>query len=196
MFSVYVLSVICIFVSISSGERIGDIYCPDRADGQYPHPTKCQLYIDCKQGIPKIFECNEGFGWNIAERRCTYRPTECRTIENIESGDTQENVNTCPSTGNVFIASPKKCNKYYRCINGVRMKLECENGKLFNYQTGQCEFTQDENVCIPGSRIISQTVPQPTFQNLQHRCTDKPNGLFPDLNTNCRRFYQCDGGAL
>jgi len=196
MFSIYVLSVICVFVSISSGETNDDIYCSNRPDGQYAHPTKCQWYIDCKQEISKIFVCNEGFGWNIAERRCTYRPMECSTIEGIESGNTHENVNTCPSTGVLFIANPRKCNKYYRCINGVRMKLECENGKLFNYQTGQCEFTQDENVCTPGSKVISQTFPQPTFQNPQSICIGKSDGIYPDLNTNCRRFYQCDGEAL
>ncbi|XP_074033949.1 cuticular protein analogous to peritrophins 3-A2 [Leptinotarsa decemlineata] len=130
--------------------------CP-RANGYYRHPTDCNKFHNCIDGIPKEISCPPGLAYDDIISTCTWpkniKRAECfkprrETLEDgFECPEGETQTNDGRKLPHPTFAHPDDCQKFYICRDGVTpQRGSCSSGKVYNEDT----FTCDDPANVPG----------------------------------------------
>ncbi|XP_038207436.1 endochitinase [Zerene cesonia] len=69
-------------------------------------------------------------------------------VEQPPSENEVDSAEVCSSQAD-YIADKKRCDKYWRCVNGERMQFTCQSGTVFNTALNVCDWPDnvDRNEC-------------------------------------------------
>lgn len=105
--------------------------------------------------------------------------TEKQILNNNLGGNQASSQTACGSFGSYYIPD-SNCASYIMCNNGKETKMVCPEKQLFNTETTQCEDFQQ---VFCGARAVNLAE--------KNQCQYKRDGIYPDMERNCRVFYQC-----
>ncbi|XP_047502426.1 uncharacterized protein LOC125047923 [Penaeus chinensis] len=141
--------------------------CLLRGDGVYQDlESGCSTYYQCLSGVKIEFRCPEG------------------RLHNGRSCELSVQV-YCPAAtlcshqrrNTTLVDTARGCQGYFRCQEDVLLWYRtCARGQVFNGKE-----------CVP---YFFYTCPA----RVSTVCLAKPDGLYQDLSTRCRSFYECRAG--
>lgn len=149
-----VLLILCIVSAIATREskprpypiriRPGTIYspcrtisCPEDVEDQYfPHPTRCDAFCQCSNGLPYEMPCPPGLvfypGLNVCVMPEDY---DCRIgkkgCESVKCPDDREQQ---------YFPHPGRCDAFCQCSNWVPYEMLCPLGLVFNPNINVCVY--------------------------------------------------------
>lgn len=152
----------------------------------------CTDYNRCINGQIVRFSCSFGYVFDTRIRACNLNnlvPNPCGTLA----------ANTIPScTSSIdFTRVPVTCDRYYRCVNDLRVEVACPLLTVFNTETRQC--TSSNQVASPCGSAIGEYLFSFIFQinyhaliNIKIACN---SGVHLTLVPNtCNQYYVCNNG--
>lgn len=130
-----------------------DFTCPSK-NGFFPDPEQCDMYYECRHGVPKPKLCGDGMAFianNPLYARCdVYNNVDCSTRPYLQEA---KSTTKCPRANGYYAhEDPKLCSEFYSCINGVASKLSCQKGLAFNPDVGGCEWAAR----VPGCEHVAR----------------------------------------
>ncbi|CAL1534775.1 unnamed protein product [Lymnaea stagnalis] len=161
--------------------------------GVHPHPTTCQLYILCEQGITHVLPCSSGLLFDLVYGACVdaniANPCHATTAPPV----TAVNQDYCRLHGmvNGIHSHPLTCQQYILCTNGNTHIYSCESGLLFEATFNACV---DNHLAVTCSNH-GVTVNPVTSAGLSTVCETYKlqGGIYPDP-ANCDYFIECLDG--
>ncbi|GAB0089157.1 neurogenic locus notch homolog protein 2 isoform X1 [Sergentomyia squamirostris] len=131
----------------------------------------CRFYVKCTSGrIINTYECSSGNYFNTELRNCVadnalecHEPSPSRDCE-FSVGYFQDKTDN------------SDCTRYYYCYNGLKTRLKCSEGKVF-----------DGEDCVPKS-VYQCPMAEVNF------CESKPDGYYKDPSGGCRSYFSCVHG--
>ncbi|XP_050558717.1 chitin-binding domain protein cbd-1-like [Spodoptera frugiperda] len=149
----------------STTETMPDFDCAPDSTGkviQLPHETDCGLYYICSNAQTLEMRCSHGKLFDYKRQICviaqlaTCYPeatTEGSTTPptSIAISDTTELLpNGCPQDYSVDYLLPDEnnCSRYYKCVYGGKIFMECKHGTLFDHIFKTCLYLA---TCYPGA---------------------------------------------
>ena len=45
-------------------------FCDNKPNGKYNHPSRCDSYVLCSNGVPELMECYSGLHYDPIRREC------------------------------------------------------------------------------------------------------------------------------
>lgn len=122
--------------------------CPNDKTGQYTHPTQCDKYYVCHDGVATENLCPDGLVFDPTIR-LKYK---CDQPFNVDCGDRTElqspksTNEKCPRKHGFFAhPDPQVCNVFYNCIDGDAIEITCTNGLHFDEFSGTCVWPLSAN---------------------------------------------------
>uniref|UniRef100_A0A182JCD8 Chitin-binding type-2 domain-containing protein n=1 Tax=Anopheles atroparvus TaxID=41427 RepID=A0A182JCD8_ANOAO len=112
--------------------------CNQQAGVQlFPHPTVCEQFITCSNGISFIGTCNQGETYDVELQACKHEArVECQRVR-------------CPTIDNpnvvVFIPGTQSCEEYFLCQAGTPVQRFCAPGLHWNRVAERCDFPESAN---------------------------------------------------
>ncbi|XP_058122265.1 peritrophin-1-like [Anopheles ziemanni] len=103
----------------------------------FPHPTFCEQFITCSNGISFIGACNQGELFDAELQACKNEArVDCSRMR-------------CPAIDNpnvvVFIPGIQSCDEYFLCQGGTPIQRFCSPGLHWNRLTERCDFPESAN---------------------------------------------------
>ncbi|XP_058832526.1 fibrillin-1-like [Topomyia yanbarensis] len=134
----------CVPGNAESCELYTDL-CVGRPDGVIPHPSRCQLFINCAGGHVNIQSCPEGHIFDSTESRCI--PGNTETCDNLDD--------YCLDRPDGVIPHPNRCDLFMLCSAGVTSVHSCPWGEILRPDmqfcapgnSDTCEFTDIDAMC-------------------------------------------------
>ncbi|XP_058465150.1 uncharacterized protein LOC131438837 [Malaya genurostris] len=105
--------------------------CIGRPNGVIPHPSRCQLFINCVDEQVNIGSCPDGHIFDSTEYRCI--PGNTETCDNLD--------NYCIDQPDGVIPHPNRCDLFMLCSEGVTYVQSCPWGEILR---------PDMQFCVPG----------------------------------------------
>ncbi|XP_043209741.1 protein obstructor-E-like [Amphibalanus amphitrite] len=141
---------------LQEAQPTGD--CP-RQNGYYadPDPTNCGTFIHCVDGVSNRVECPSGLVFSLQMGTCQWPDqagrTGCSSAEVLAF--------ECPGAGDPRLAGvpadlplhpryadPADCQFFFSCLDGVVPRRHgCEQGRVFNDETKQCDKPENVPEC-------------------------------------------------
>jgi hypothetical protein len=124
--------------------------CTD--SGAFPHPTYCEYYYDCTNGVDTLIKCPRNFLFDLQYFGCNYPElTHCQERDRPEG--VPGTINPPIVTGGTpppgvcgdddFYAlypDPDDCTSFYQCSEGVAYHMKCPWPLLYNIEVEACDF--------------------------------------------------------
>lgn len=125
-----------------------------------PHPSRCDVFLQCKNGCACSKRCEAGLYWSTTLRRCVERyRSDCEEIPRVDCPvhDCAPNE-LCPVVDDpdnpILLPHPERCDAYKQCHQGEACTVECADGLEYNPVTEVCD--------IPWGCVITTTPPLET----------------------------------
>lgn len=171
-----------------------------------PHPTFCDSYFQCKNGLNKLKQCELGKVFNARISRCDFP-------RNVDCGNLIISPPKCSQGFTGIVIHPKYCNLYLQCTNGETEIQECPFGKLFDSRQSVCDWVSNvdcenrpvrhtEVVTTPQTnQVIGQSIDWSHWNEFSEsqlgiesvKCSPGYSGVQPHPNM-CNLFLQCSNG--
>jgi hypothetical protein len=103
--------------------------CVNKTNGMYPHPARCDMFINCHDDVMTEFECPEPLLFDPIEGRCN--------LPQFVSCDI-----SCIGKENGFYPHPD-CSLFYSCRDEVLDLFRCPPPLLFDPVNGRCDHPDD-----------------------------------------------------
>ncbi|GJQ83467.1 SCRASP1 [Trypoxylus dichotomus] len=140
--------------------------CPHGESGLFPHPTRCEKFLNCDHGRTFIQDCGPGTVFNPRFKVCDYPyNVDCQsaadldedgyTTENYDQDDYNRNYrmvaalneaysmglqqNYCQGKGPGFSIFPNNCSRFLYCDGEKLFVGICSENMRFNPQKEHCE---------------------------------------------------------
>ncbi|XP_076323986.1 uncharacterized protein LOC143232423 [Tachypleus tridentatus] len=143
--------------------------CNGMPDGYYPqYDNGCRAFHLCIKNKPKSFSCPANLAFSKRPLACDYpSKTNCE----------KPAISECRNKSNgIYILEETGCREFLICRDGHVTHLgACTQGKLMNPATWRCDHR---------SLVKCSSAKDPD-------CEGKPDGLYPDINTDCSAYYLC-----
>uniref|UniRef100_A0A182W3W3 Chitin-binding type-2 domain-containing protein n=1 Tax=Anopheles minimus TaxID=112268 RepID=A0A182W3W3_9DIPT len=99
-----------------------------------PHPTNCDQFITCSNGISFVGNCKSGETFDVALQACKSEiRVDCERLR-------------CPEIDNpnvvVFIPGFQSCDEYFLCQAGTPIQRFCAPGLHWNRVVERCDFPE------------------------------------------------------
>ncbi|XP_067006827.2 neurogenic locus notch homolog protein 1 [Anabrus simplex] len=139
--------------------------CDQKTDGYYQDPSSgCRSYFYCSSGHKITYVCSGAFVFNGKE--CV-DPTTYKCPFSSEDCTGQPN--------GYHYDTLSLCRKYFFCLEGAKITtLTCAENKVFN-----------------GRRCVEPSAFQCPTSSDTSACTSRPDGLYVEPGSGCRRYVQC-----
>ncbi|XP_076315203.1 uncharacterized protein LOC143227818 isoform X3 [Tachypleus tridentatus] len=161
--------------------KINKFVCPT-PNGMFKNDENCSTFWICSNGIGTLHNCPAGLHWSHVLKRCEWPCVAqcdssipvCPTSTTSAEPTTKDPICPCPEC---ISLNPFDCQSYFKCKNGLRVKMYCPEDLYFNQETKMCD--QLYNVECPN-------VGDPTLCKM-------PNGkfIFPG---DCNKYVECING--
>ncbi|XP_050080110.1 multiple epidermal growth factor-like domains protein 6 [Anopheles maculipalpis] len=145
--------------------------CIGRPPGVVPHPTSCELYLSCNNGVSTVMTCPAGTIFNPQTGSCATGDRETCVVT--------EGLCTLQPEGTV-LEHPTRCGMFIICRGGNADVLPCPPGEILRV---------DAQFCVPGNPDTCERFPIETM------CDGRDGGLFLPHPTDCARFIWCQQGT-
>uniref|UniRef100_A0A182ML14 Chitin-binding type-2 domain-containing protein n=1 Tax=Anopheles culicifacies TaxID=139723 RepID=A0A182ML14_9DIPT len=124
----------------------------------FPHPTNCDQFITCSNGISFVGNCKPGETYDVALQACkSEMRVDCERLR-------------CPEVDNpnvvVFIPGFQSCDEYFLCQAGTPIQRFCAPGLHWNREVERCDFP--ELAQCPGKTSYSRGEDGKTFDQLDN----------------------------
>lgn len=148
--------------------------CRKKANGLYLDPRiGCQNYVKCVNQIAvQMLSCTANEYFDESNNSCVLNVNGKLCSAPEPSMDCSE-----LTTGYYQNRKPQSsCSDYYYCFNGLKTKIRCQSGRVF-----------DGENCVDEKFY--------TCPNLAgNSCDNKLDGYYKDESLGCRAYYYCSGG--
>ncbi|XP_063917456.1 peritrophin-48-like isoform X1 [Zophobas morio] len=123
-----------------------DPRCADMQTSYWPHPTLCDVYIECYRGHSYQMDCPPGLYFSAIAKKCVppgqsecgrTTPTEGPTYPSDWTGEPD-----CPypeSEGDLSPV-PGDCTKFYECAGGKKVRFDCPPNLWFSVNYNECVY--------------------------------------------------------
>ncbi|EDO34779.1 predicted protein, partial [Nematostella vectensis] len=105
------------------------------------HPSKCDMYITCSNGIAHEMPCPAGLNWNDVTKECDW-PRDapcCKAI--ARTCHPKVNLSTiCKNRADGNYPHPDFCKMYIACSNGIAYEMPCPAGLNWNDEKKYCDW--------------------------------------------------------
>jgi len=186
-----------------------DFECPNREDGYYPHPTDCDHYYYCTNGLAWLMKCADPLLFNPKTKQCDWAwevqcpsggVTENPELKGASIIGPDPDYKCDPEVDGAF-PHETDCDKFYDCWKGNASLGVCTENMLFDLTYSGCNWPQYTE-CQDRSRPTGLPVPSTTTSTTRRPgVTDgpefqcpSPDGLFADP-ADCSSYYQCSGST-
>ncbi|CAL8107480.1 unnamed protein product [Orchesella dallaii] len=175
--------------------------CPADGIDKIPHPSLCDTYFICVDGVPYEEHCADGLQFNPIIKECDFPENVNCTSPGIPT-TTPIPVPDCPAEGVHFLPYPRNCSLYYICVEGFPVLNRCADGTLFDPINLQCDLSANVN-CTSGNSTFVEEFDLPISNiKLQSSPLDSQNecpsgvtrALIPSSNS-CREYFICFDGS-
>uniref|UniRef100_A0A182PYS3 Chitin-binding type-2 domain-containing protein n=1 Tax=Anopheles epiroticus TaxID=199890 RepID=A0A182PYS3_9DIPT len=100
----------------------------------FPHPTNCDQFITCSNGISFVGNCKAGETYDVVLQACKSEiRVDCERLR-------------CPEVDNpnvvVFIPGIQSCDEYFLCQAGTPIQRFCAPGLHWNRVAERCDFPE------------------------------------------------------
>uniref|UniRef100_A0A182PN30 Chitin-binding type-2 domain-containing protein n=1 Tax=Anopheles epiroticus TaxID=199890 RepID=A0A182PN30_9DIPT len=144
--------------------------CVGRPPGVVPHPTSCELFLSCLNGVSTVMSCPAGTIFNPQTGGCSVGDREtCLITEGL--------CNLQPD--GIILEHPLRCGMFIACQGGNAQVNSCPPGEILRV---------DAEFCVPGNPDTCERFP------LETMCDGRDGGLFFPHPTDCARFIWCRQG--
>ncbi|GIY90136.1 hypothetical protein CDAR_581411 [Caerostris darwini] len=177
-----------------------DTLCPLNKDGNpvlKPHETDCRKFYACNGGVSILQVCQHGLHFNAQLQKCDWPENagcETSAIKPKGRGGFEGLDTLCPlnEDGNPILKSHETdCRKFYTCNGGILILQVCQNGLHFNAQLQKCDWPEnagcETNVAVKPKGKSGKEV-------LNDICSQEDDGSLKPHETDCGKFYVCNGG--
>lgn len=129
-----------------------------------PHPTDCNKFFKCLQGVAYEHVCPEGQHWSIDNNWCVFPENANCPLSTTEStGTTDGTVDPtttpepeihpdCPAIEDTenptHLPHLTDCSKFLKCLNGVAYEHDCPEGQHWSVDNSWCDFPENANCVI------------------------------------------------
>ncbi|XP_062559084.1 uncharacterized protein LOC134223876 [Armigeres subalbatus] len=138
----------------------------------FPDPVKCNLYLECMDGITTVGTCDAGYIFQETFGVCVPGDVDsCQvTVDSLCAGMPDGTQLPHPDTSN--------CEEYIVCVDELSTTARCLNGEIFH---------RTENICISG---IPQASDGSQCIDLRDRCIGRADGNYALLER-CDLYIVC-----
>ncbi|KAG4072758.1 hypothetical protein HA402_005235 [Bradysia odoriphaga] len=192
LFPVFIFAISqAVFASVINTQKFE---CPT-GNGSFPHPTQCDKYYDCKEGIAEEVLCSDGLVFN----QNLTRAGKCDQIFNVDCGVRTILQTPAPTSEyclrrNGVFPHPDDtiCDIFFICDDGEHSETKCANGLHFQASTGQCTWPNVVNRknCVDQKRKLVDGFVCPDGPNKDKSGQVIVNPHYPHP-TDCEYFYVC-----
>ncbi|XP_003747483.1 protein obstructor-E [Galendromus occidentalis] len=134
--------------------------CPTK-NGYYPDKEQCDLYYECRHGVPKQKLCDDGMAFIWAHNPLY---AKCDVITNVDCSDRPylQQAKTslhCPRANGYYRHEkwPQTCDEFYQCDKGKVKVLKCQPGLAFDPITSGCQWAAK----VEGCEHLADKLPKP-----------------------------------
>jgi len=147
-------------LAVSAVDAQANFKCPTK-NGFYPDSEQCDMYYECRHGVPKSKLCADGMAFIWA-----YNPlyAKCDVIGNVDcSGrpylQQAKSTEHCPRANGYYRHEkwPEVCNEFYQCDKGTVKKLKCQDGLAFDPEVAGCQWAAKVKDC----EYLAARLPKP-----------------------------------
>uniref|UniRef100_A0A2C9K9Z8 Chitinase n=1 Tax=Biomphalaria glabrata TaxID=6526 RepID=A0A2C9K9Z8_BIOGL len=128
-------------------------------DGHHPHPTSCDRYVTCTNGLIAIATCPPGSSYDARLNSCSYTTTEkCNdavSIPTVAPGEEWCRINDW-ATGKH--PHPNTCDKYVECFNHITFIRVCNSSDSYDPSKQQCVDRTLARPCNDNKPIVNISV--------------------------------------
>lgn len=127
-----------------------------------PHPTDCNKFFKCLQGVAYEHSCPEGQHWSIENSWCDFIENANCSLSTTESTGTDGTVGPttegpeihpdCPEIdvidNPIHFPHPSDCTKFLKCLQGVAYEHDCPEGQHWSIENSWCDFPENAKCVI------------------------------------------------
>ncbi|XP_022673408.1 protein obstructor-E-like isoform X2 [Varroa jacobsoni] len=124
--------------------------CPTK-NGYYPDKEQCDMYYECRHGVPKPKLCDDGMAF-IWTNNPLY--AKCDVITNVDCSERPylQQAKTsphCPRANGYYRHEkwPQICDEFYQCDKGKVKVLKCQPGLAFDPESAGCQWAAKVKGC-------------------------------------------------
>jgi len=177
MLNVLLLAATIVCGSTMPSQPIED-FCGKRASGNYAHPSRCGIYIQCLKGVAYPQQCPSGLWFDAKKKSCSYK-TEVQCTLDFCGEDT----NNVKDDG--LYAHPYQCGEYIQCSKGNAYPQLCPSGLWFDAKIKSCNV-KAKAACILDKQDLVEDIIEALFDKEQAKTTAQPDSktstALPDKN--------------
>ncbi|XP_058838637.1 protein obstructor-E-like [Topomyia yanbarensis] len=104
----------------------------------------CAKYYYCYNGEPHENSCAEGLHWDPVNNWCTPKGqshcTNYAPYKEIDEPFLTPKTVSCGNPSAHWVEHPRSCRHYYLCYNGKATLKRCDDGLLWDYKEGSCNY--------------------------------------------------------
>ncbi|KAK7502548.1 hypothetical protein BaRGS_00006123 [Batillaria attramentaria] len=175
--------------------------CP--IDGGWSDWDDWQDYDECSA------LCGGGTKDQWRTRRCdspapAYGGRDCEGVDK-ENGtvdcNTQACGDRCPEGANTYVANTNNAGRYYQCVHGVAILMDCADGTVWDQSTKVCVRDVSSAIECPAGTVWDQATTscihdgsQQVKQGLQNGDQCDPSVMF-SAHQDCTKYFMCLHGT-
>ncbi|XP_055627817.1 uncharacterized protein LOC129769517 [Toxorhynchites rutilus septentrionalis] len=159
---------VALAISPSAADSSLEDFCNGINAGIFPHPDphKCYKFISCVFEQPTVYECDEGFVFNVHHSECVPGQWEhCERNHELEE--------LCSEVSYGVFEYRWDCAKFVFCQRGNASVFECLQAEIWSQERGTC-VAGDRETCRPKDS----------------HCVGKPDGPVA-LPGSCQSYIEC-----
>ncbi|XP_015927280.1 peritrophin-44 [Parasteatoda tepidariorum] len=167
-----------------------------------PHPSNCEKFYSCHNGIPHLKNCLLGLHFNARLQVCDYPyRAGCGKIRLSESRDeviANELIGCLTGRdGKFFIPNPHHCSEYTVCDNGRHITFhnkKCSSGLHFNVFNRTCDLPHRAKCTAESEEQSTNKQDGPDVPSPYCPTVDGKEQIFFHHPSNCSEYYMCAHG--